>query len=62
MMKRGPLITKLLCVGLVAAVMMPVGRDLYPHIEDLIGNLQFDAFEAVLSATLGFAIYAVMFG
>ncbi len=61
-MNRAPFITKLLCVALVASIMMPVGRDLYPHIEDLIGNLQFDAFEAVLSATLGFAIYAVMFG
>ena len=61
-MKRGQLITKLMCVALVATVMMPVGRDLYPYIEGAIGSLQFDAFEAVLSTTLGFAIYAAMFG
>ena len=61
-MKRGPLITKLMCVALVATVMMPLGRDLYPYIEGLIGSLQFDAVEAVLSATIGFAIYAAMFG
>jgi hypothetical protein len=61
-MQRGPLITKLMCVALVATVMMPVGRDLYPYIEGVIGSLQFDAFEAVVSATLGFAIYAAMFG
>ena len=61
-MRRGPLITKLMCVALVATVMMPVGRDLYPYIEGVIGSLQFDAFEAVVSATLGFAIYAAMFG
>ena len=61
-MKRGPLITKLMCVALVAAVMMPLGRDLYPYIEGAIGSLQFDAFEAVFSATLGFALYAAMFG
>lgn len=61
-MRRGPWITKLLCVALVAAVMMPVGRELYPYLEDAIGNLQFDAFEAVFSATAGFAIYAAMFG
>jgi hypothetical protein len=61
-MKRGPLITKLMCVALVATVMMPLGRDVYPYIEHMLSNLQFDAFEAVLSATLGFAIYAAMFG
>jgi len=61
-MRRGPLITKLLCVALVAAVMMPVGRDVYPYLEDAVGNLQFGAFEAVFSATVGLAIYAAMFG
>ena len=61
-MKRGPLITKLMCVALVATVMMPLGRDLYPYIEGAMGSLQFDAFEAVLSASVGFAIYAAMFG
>jgi hypothetical protein len=61
-MKRGPLFTKLLCVALVATVMMPVGRDLYPYIEGMIGGLPFDAAEAVLSATMGFALYAAMFG
>lgn len=61
-MKRGPLITKLLCVALVASVMMPVGRDLYPYLESIMDSLKFDAVEAVLSATLGFALYAAMFG
>jgi hypothetical protein len=61
-MKRGPLITKLLCVALVAAVMMPLGSEIYPYIEDMIGSLSFDAAEAVLSATMGFALYAAMFG
>jgi hypothetical protein len=61
-MKRGPLITRLMCVALVATVMMPLGRDLYPYIEGAIGSLQFDAFEAVFSATLGFVLYAAVFG
>jgi hypothetical protein len=61
-MKRSPLLTRLMCVALVATVMMPLGRDLYPYIAGAVGSLQFDAFEAVLSATLGFAIYAAMFG
>ena len=61
-MKRGPLITKLMCVALVASVMMPLGREIYPYIESMLDSLQFDAVEAVVSATLGFAIYAAMFG
>ena len=61
-MKRGPLITKLLCVALVATVMMPLGSEIYPYIEDMIGSLPFDAAEAMLSATMGFALYAAMFG
>jgi hypothetical protein len=60
-MKHTPLITKLLCVAMVASIMMPVGRELYPYIESLIDSAQFDAIEAVVSATLGFAIYATMF-
>jgi hypothetical protein len=61
-MTRGPLVTKLLCVALVATVMVPLGREVYPHLEDMIGSLPFDAAEAVLSASMGFALYAAMFG
>jgi hypothetical protein len=61
-MKRAPLITKLLCVALVASVMMPLGRDVYPYIASLMDALKFDAVEAVLSTTIGFALYAAMFG
>jgi len=60
--KRGPLLTKLLCVALVAAVMMPLGREVYPYIQDMMGGLPFDAAEAALSATMGLALYAAMFG
>jgi hypothetical protein len=61
-MNKAPLLTRLLCVALVACIMMPVGRELYPYVSDLLDMLQFDAIEAVVSATVGFAIYAVMFG
>jgi hypothetical protein len=61
-MKRGPLITKLLCVAMVASIMMPLGRELYPYVETAIDSLKLDAVEAVLSATIGFAIYAAIFG
>ena len=61
-MNKAPLLARLICVALVACVMMPVGRELYPYVSDLIDLLPFDAVEAVVSATVGFAIYAVMFG
>ena len=61
-MTKTPLLLRLMCVALVACVVMAVGRELYPYVSDLIGMLPFDAVEAVVSATLGFAIYAVMFG
>ena len=60
-MKRTPLIAKLLCVALVASVMMPVGRELYPYIAGMVGTLSFDSVEAVVSAAIGFALYAAMF-
>ena len=61
-MKQAPLTTKLLCVALVASVVMPLGRELYPYIASVLDNLQFDAAEAVFSATLGFVLDAAMFG
>jgi hypothetical protein len=61
-MKRAPLITKLMCVALVASVMMPVGREVYPYIQSMMDVLKFDTVEAVVSATIGFALYAAMFG
>jgi hypothetical protein len=61
-MKHSALVTRLLCVALVASIMMPLGREAYPYVAGMIGSLKFDAVEAVLGATLGFAIYATMFG
>lgn len=55
-----PFMLKLLCVGLVAAIMLPVGRALFPYVSGELDALQFHALEAVLSATLGFGIYALI--
>ena len=61
-MRWGKLITRLMCVGLVASIMMPVGREIYPYIESMMDSLQFNTVEAVLSATIGYALYAAIFG
>ena len=56
-----PFVTKILCVGLVAAIMLPVGRVLFPYVSGEMSGMQFQAIEAVVSATVGFGIFA-MFG
>lgn len=61
-MNQNPLITKLLCVAFVASIMMPLGRAIFPHVAGVIGGVPFDAVEAVVSATIGFGIYAAVFG
>lgn len=53
------ILTKLLCVALVAAVMLPVGHVLFPYVSDQLSGIQFKAIEAVVSATVGFGIYSV---
>jgi hypothetical protein len=54
-----PFIAKLLCIGLVAAVMLPLGRLLFPYVSAEMSRMQFQALEAVVSATIGFGLYGV---
>jgi hypothetical protein len=53
------LMTRLLCVGLVAAMMLPVGRMLFPYVSGELNGMQFQTLEAVVSTALGFGIYAL---
>jgi hypothetical protein len=52
-------ITKLLCVAFVAAIMLPMGRILFPYVSHELTGMQFQAIEAVVSATVGFGIYSI---
>ena len=54
------LITKLLCVALVAAIMLPVGHMLFPYVSGELSGMQFQAIEAVVSASIGFGISAIL--
>ena len=56
-----PLVLKLMCVALVASLVFPVGRMIYPYVAHDIGDVPFGAIQAVFSATLGFGIYSVLF-
>jgi len=51
---------KLLCVGLVAAVMLPAGHLLFPYVSHELSGMQFQAIEAVISATVGFGLSAIV--
>jgi hypothetical protein len=55
-----PLIIKLLCVALVAAVMLPVGHVLFPYVSHVLSGMQFQAIEAVVSTTIGFGLSAIV--
>jgi hypothetical protein len=54
------LVTRLLCVIMVAAVMLPAGGMLFPYVSHMVSGIQFQALEAVVSATLGFVISAAV--
>ena len=56
------LVVKVMCVALVATVMMPVGQMLFPYVSHVLSDMQFQAIEAVLSATLGFGLSAIVVG
>jgi len=52
-------LTKLLYVAFVATLMLPIGHILFPYVSDELSGMQFQAIEAVASATIGFGIYSV---
>ena len=51
---------KLLCIALVAGVMLPLGGLLFPYVSAELSRMQFQAIEAVVSATIGFGLYGVL--
>jgi hypothetical protein len=56
------LAARLVCVALVVSVVFPLGRLVFPYVADELGSLSFSAVEAVVSTTLGFSIYGMVFG
>lgn len=60
--KDDALVSKLWCVALVVCVVFPMGRMVFPYVSGLLDHFAFSAIEAVLSATLGFGLYLVLFG
>ena len=61
-MKIHPLVDRLACVALVACLMIPAGDLIFPYVSGVLDGLEFNAVEAVVSASLGFEMYAAFFG
>ena len=54
------LLRRILCVGLVAGIMLPVGGIVFPYVSHALDGTQFQALEAVFSATAGYGLYALI--
>ena len=54
------LLMRILCVGLVADIMLPVGGIVFPYVSHALDGTQFQALEAVFSATAGYGLYALI--
>ena len=54
------MLTRLLCVAVIAALMLPLGQLLFPYVSHELTGIQFQAIEAVVSATLGFGISSIL--
>ena len=59
MIDRG-LVSRLLCVAAIAAIMLPAGHVLFPYVSNVMSGTQFQAIEAVISATAGFGLSAII--
>jgi len=59
MVDRG-LISRLLCVAAVAAIMLPAGHLFFPYVSHMMSGTQFQAIEAVIGATAGFGLSAII--
>lgn len=61
-MRIDPILGRALCAGAIAAVLMPVGPVVFALLPGWFGHLPFAAFEAAVSATLGFGIFSALSG
>lgn len=60
-MQWNPVFSRLACVGLVVALMFPLGRMVFPLVGHVIGDMQFGAIEALLSTAMGMGLHGALF-
>jgi len=60
MMLERTTLMRVLCVAVVAGVMLPVGTVVFPYVSHALDGTQFQALEAVFTATAGYGLYALI--
>ena len=53
-MASHPILTKILCVALVASIMLPLGRMIFLFVDTAVSGLELGCIQADLSTSIGF--------
>jgi hypothetical protein len=61
-MDRRTLTVRLGCVALAVCVIVPLARFVFPIAVGEIGTIPFNAIEAVVTTSIGFGLYSLLFG
>lgn len=61
-MDRKLFFIRLACVAIALCVVVPLGRLVLPGAESAIGPMPFNTIEAMVTTTLGFGLFAALFG
>ncbi len=61
-MQVDPIIGRVLCAAAIAAILMPLGPVVFAALPGWVGHTPFAAFEAAVSATLGFGLFSALSG
>ena len=59
-MRTKQIVLKLVCAGVIAALVFPMGNLVFPEISEM-GRTPFALIEAMVSATLAFGLYGALF-
>ncbi|MPZ54936.1 MAG: hypothetical protein GEU91_00270 [Rhizobiales bacterium] len=62
MTESNQLVLRVACVAVTLCVVFPLGQIVFYEVANVIGELPFNAIEAVVTATLGFGLFEVLFG
>jgi hypothetical protein len=56
-----PLLNKMLCVAFGVAIVFPLGAAVFPFYAGEVSAMPFHAGQALVSATIGFALHGTVF-
>ena len=57
-----PTTRRVVCIGIMAALMIPAGQVVLPFVADELGGMPFAVIETGLSTMLGLGVYELLFG